>query len=393
MWGKRNEGDGMKRCSLSMFCLCLACVVVGCGEEVEPTAQPSMEATDDAVPATKAEAAERKQSGKADLPFDLCERNGWYEDDECDWFCSDHDPVCHAEPLGPEPQGEPARYPIILAHGFNAGLEGNWSFYKVEAALVADGHTVHSAEVPAFASAATRAEYLAEQVDELLDRTGGGKVNIIAHSMGGLDSRYLISALGYGDRVASLTTISSPHGGSAVADVALALVPGESPADVIDGLATVWSRTFNEVETDADVRAALTSLSTAEMEDFNAKHLDDGRVYYQSWAGVSSVFGIDNPKDIEACEGKFLWHEGQSDVMNAQLVPMAAVLAPGVSFTPNDGMATVEAAKWGEFQGCIPADHFDEVGQIRHDSADPHTGFDHLRFYRNLAYGLTERGF
>lgn len=46
----------------------------------------------------------------------------------------------------------------------------------------------------------------------------GGKVNIIAHSMGGLDARYMIARLGMADRVASLVTIGTPHRGSGMAD-------------------------------------------------------------------------------------------------------------------------------------------------------------------------------
>ena len=345
------------------------------------------------APMTKQEAAEHRQSGKADLPFDLCKKNGWYDDDECDWFCSDHDPVCHAEPLGPEPRGDATRYPIVLLHGFNAGREGSWSFHRVEEALEADGHEVYAAEVHAFASTKTRATALASQIDALLEGShGAGKVNLVAHSMGGLDARYLVGALGYGDRVASVTTISSPHHGSAVADVALRLLP-EPADDLISDLATIWSTTFNTMEEDADVRAALTSLSTEEMRRFNAEVEDDPRVYYQSWAGVSSVLGLNNAKDESACEGLLLRHPGQSDVMNKLLLPMAAILAPGLSLTPNDGMSTVESAKWGVFQGCIPADHYDEIGQIAHDAPDPHTGFDHVRFYRNLAMDLAKRGY
>ena len=374
----------------ALIMACVVALLAGCGADAAPDAQPGAEGD---TPSKLDAAKQRQAAGKADLPFDLCARYGWYEDDVCDWFCSDHDPMCQVQPLGPTPRGEQARYPIVLAHGFNAGRTGDWSFNRVDTTLAADGHEVYLSEVPAFGSAEARARVLAAQIDDVLAQTGAAKVNLIAHSMGGLDARYLISALGYGDRVASLTTISSPHRGSAVADVALKLIPGESPADIIDGLATIWSRSFNEVEADADVRAALVSLSTPELEAFNKAHQDDARVYYQSWAGVSSVFGLSNPKDLEACEGKLLWHEGQADVMNAQLVPMAAVLARGLSFTPNDGMATVASAKWGEFQGCIPADHFDEVGQIGHDGPDPNTGFDHLRFYRNIAYGLAARGF
>ena len=40
----------------------------------------------------------------------------------------------------------------------------------------------------------------------------------------GLDSRYVVSELGYADRVDSVTTISTPHRGSILADVSLGLV-------------------------------------------------------------------------------------------------------------------------------------------------------------------------
>ena len=380
----------MSRYMLLLLSLQYVILSMGCAPEDDAPVEP---AQGESEPMTKQEAAEHKQSGKADLPFDLCKRNGWYDDDECDWFCSDHDPVCHAEPLGTEPVGEPTRYPIVLLHGFNAGREGSWSFYRVEEALRADGHEVYAAEVHAFASTRTRATALSGQIDALLGGEGAPeKVNLVAHSMGGLDARYLVSALGYSDRVASVTTISSPHHGSAVADVALRLLP-EPADDLISDLATLWSTTFNAIEEDADVRAALTSLSTAEMARFNEEVVDDPRVYYQSWAGVSSVLGFNNARDEVACEGLLLRHEGQSDVMNALLLPMAAILAPGLSLTPNDGMSTVASARWGEFKGCIPADHYDEIGQIKRDSPDPHTGFDHVRFYRNVAFDLARRGY
>src|SRR5207249_8887306 len=48
-------------------------------------------------------------------------------------------------------------------------------------------------------------------------------VNIVAHSMGGLDARYAISQLGLGGRVASLITIGTPHLGTPLADAGHAL--------------------------------------------------------------------------------------------------------------------------------------------------------------------------
>lgn len=48
-------------------------------------------------------------------------------------------------------------------------------------------------------------------------------MNIIAHSKGGLDSRYLISGLHMAPYVASLTTICTPHRGSMLADLLMKL--------------------------------------------------------------------------------------------------------------------------------------------------------------------------
>ncbi len=365
----------------------LALGLTACADE---PAEPENDGVD---ALSKSDAAQATQEGKADFSFDLCERKGWYGDGECDWFCPKRDTDCDLAPLGPDPQGLATRFPIVLAHGFDASPTNRWGFNGVAQALEADGHIVEVASVPPYNSPEVRAMFLADHVDAVLERTGAEKVNIIAHSMGGLDTRVLVSGMGYGDRVASVTTISSPHRGTAVADVALGLVPGAADT-AIDALAKAWGRSFSDVAEDTDVRAALSALAEKNAPAFDADYPADGRVFYQSWAGVSSVFGIHNPKDSGACEGKMLVHDGASaDKMDPTLVPMAALTAHGTRLLPNDGMATVESAKYGKFQGCIPADHLDEVGQPGDTGADKHTGFDHLRFYRNISFDLAQLGF
>lgn len=371
---------------MNVWPLFLLLMLAACGSEPEPA--PAQEEQE----LSKEEAARATHEGKADGLFDICARRGWYGDGACDWFCSSPDPDCGVPALGPEPAGEATSYPIVLAHGFDASPDNRWGFYQVEEALVADGHTVYVAQVPPYNSVEVRAGYLAQQVDEVLAQTGAPRVNLVAHSMGGLDGRYLISSLGYGDKVASLTTIASPHQGSAVADVALKLLPGVAD-DAINALARAWGRTYSDVAEDTDLRAALTALSEDNAAKFNAANPNDPQVFYQSWAGVSSVLGIPGPWDEAACEGKRLSHpRGGADRMDLTLIPMAAMVAHGTELRPNDGMATVEGAKLGLFQGCIPADHLDEVGQPKDEGADYHTGFDHVRFYRNLAFDLSARG-
>ena len=248
-----------------------------------------------------------------------------------------------------------------------------------------------------------RAEFLADQVDALLAETGATKVNLVCFSMGGIDCRFLVSPAGldFGAKVASVTTISSPHRGSFVADIATKVLPGTDQSAAIDALATVYGKTFSDVADDSHVVAALQSMSEAAMVQFNVDIVDAEGVFYQSWAGFSSVGGLPHPdKNAEsrACTGAdgkvlMLRNPGTQDRMDALLVASGAMVAHGTELRPNDGVSSVESSKWGEFRGCIPADHLDQVGQIDDVGANHQTGFDYLRFYRNLAFDLAARGF
>lgn len=288
-----------------------------------------------------------------------------------------------------------SKHAIVLAHGFNASTTNSGSFYKVAEALRSEGHLVHEALVAPYRSVEVRAPQLAEHVNQALieckARPGcdASKVHIIAHSMGGLDARYLIAKLGYGDRVASLTTISTPHRGSNIADVLLDYTP-DSGGGAVNALVAAWGQnmTKKELAENSDLSDALIALSEKHAsESFNPSVKDDPRVTYLSWAGVSDVPFFTNAKDAIACEGTL---SGPSDSMALTLAASAPIVGHYTDRRPNDGMVMVESAKWGTFKGCIPADHLDEVGQPKHDKPDSKTGFDHLAFYKNIAASLDD---
>ena len=162
------------------------------------------------------------------------------------------------------------------------------------------------------------------------------------------------------------------------------------------------------IPTDGALAKTLDGL-TLDMELlFNRRTADASGVFYQSWAGVSHVLGKSSPaseKSIRdhciAMDGAPLhfWHENTRDTMNEALwvtAPFASTSLDDnghVVESPSDGMVSVESAKWGLFRGCIPADHYDVIGQIGHLTRDGQTGFDAIDFYRFVASDLAARGF
>ena len=98
-------------------------------------------------------------------------------------------------------------------HSDGSTKRGYWA--NVPAVLTAAGNRVFVPRLPAASSVATRAAELKAFLDRELPE---GQFHLLAHSMGGLDSRYLISRLDMAERVLTLTTLGTPHRGTAFAD-------------------------------------------------------------------------------------------------------------------------------------------------------------------------------
>ncbi len=304
--------------------------------------------------------------------------------------------------LGEEPAGAPTKYPFMFVSG--VATSGTFhSFFGVAELYREIGHgsakpgrgLVTVADLPPFASVQTRGSALAKQIKEALDGYGpSSKINILAHSMGGLDARVAIKLLNedakYRHRVASLTTIATPHRGTALADFALSATSHVSePA--LNALASYFGKDFSALagETETDVRTALQSISEQYATTFNKDYppLDSDGVLYQSWAGVSRYFcSVEYEPDDVVCEGKRYASARVSGCTHGFMAPMAQYFGA----VSNDAMVTVESAKFGKFQGCIPADHLDEIGE---KAAPTKIGFDHLRFYKSLAFDLAKAGY
>ena len=290
-------------------------------------------------------------------------------------------------PAPPAPAKLGAPYPVVLMHGMSGfgtlavgPIEVTY-FDGVVEDLTKRGESVYVTLVPPYDTSEARAAALAPQIDAILARTGKAKVNLIAHSQGGLDARVLTSPAGlaYGDRVASVTTIATPHRGSRVADLVMGLVDN-LPAAVVDEITgsflSLVQKTAFELQTDPHLRAQVTELSEKYMAtSFNPKFVDAPGVTYASYAGRTNL-----RTGIGVCDGaKYANDPFDLDAPQVLLAPLALFLEQG-QLKVNDGLVTVASSKWGEFQECVPADHLKEVGQLGPAAAS----FDHIALFRRV---------
>jgi len=219
------------------------------------------------------------------------------------------------------------RHPIVLAHGmsgFDSLLGIVDYFHRIPRSLQRDGARVFVTEVPQFNDTAVRGEALLAQIEEIVAITGTGKVNIIGHSHGGLDARYVASVRP--DLVASVTAVGSPHGGAALADWLRDRVQNGSfteealgfMANSLGHILSMLSGTSNP----QDAIVALEALTTEGMARFNAEHPQavpaercgegahqvDGVRYY-SWSGTRPVTNVLDVTDAAFAITRWVYDE------------------------------------------------------------------------------------
>ncbi len=267
----------------------------------------------------------------------------------------------------PQPPLIQVRYPVVLMHGFGLAAAARRGGHLHEEALHLRAHGVwaYAPNVASYNTVTVRCELWKQRFEHVLEETGADKLNLIAQSMGGLDARYLISVMGLHENVASLTTISTPHHGTPLANLML-----EQPEGLLQSLSTFADYVSSTALEDAtgNLMQALEELTPEHVgAQFNPLVPDHPSVTYWSYAGAAGK-GTDIPIN------PFLRY------FNTVVYQRAGL---------NDGFVPVESARWGTFQGTIPADHAQQVGlqgiQSHHFDADA--------FYCDLVQRLGNEGF
>lgn len=294
------------------------------------------------------------------------------------------------EKLGPP-------YPIVLAHGFFgfnkfAGLDFATYFYQVKDYLAQHGETqVYTPAVDPFNDSTYRGAELADAIQQILQKTGYAKVNIIGHSQGGLDAR--VVAHDHPDWVASVVMYATPNEGTPVADVVLKLISDPNAQQIIDALVkVVGAPLYDKIGNETSLSKPMKLFSKDGIAAFNKKYPDAPGVKYYSIAGRTalSLGGSDcNAPDAPSFITDFA---KTRDPVDPLLAPTNTLLDEGTA-VPNDGLVQVKSAKWDTFLGCVPADHLDEIGQILGDNPGIGNDWRHKPFFLALVKYLRAQGF
>jgi len=235
-----------------------------------------------------------------------------------------------------------AKTTVVLLRGMFGFSKMLWweYFHGAPKMLEGMGFNVIVPGLPWGGSIEKRSAFLAEAL-----KGCPGPMHLVGHSMGGIDARRYITQLGGHEKVASLTTISSPHHGSILAE------------QVMTAPASPWRRI-----------PAIADLTHAAMRQFNESTPDMPGVIYRSYSAARPL--KDQP-----------WL--------ARPLGLRIAAAEGA----NDSLVSVASAQWGEHLGTLAADHFELIGS--HVWLNPfrrRAPFDHLALYRDIGEWILHPG-
>ena len=260
------------------------------------------------------------------------------------------------------------KYPILMVHGVffrDTRFFNYWG--RIPKELKTNGATIFYGNHASAASVADSAEELKNRIEEILKETGAEKVNIIAHSKGGLDCRYAISKLGMADKVASLTTVNTPHRGCLFADYLLNVIP----SDIKNNVANTYNKTLKKFgEENADFLAAVNNLTDEFCQKLDKELATPENVYCQSIGSVMTAS------------------------KNGQFPLNFSYLLAKYFDGENDGLVSEKSFKWGEKYtllrpvGKRGISHGDVI-DLNRENIDE---FDVREFYVNLVNELKNKG-
>lgn len=261
--------------------------------------------------------------------------------------------------------------PIVLAHGYlGFGSFGFGDVAQIEYFRKVPGYLSSRYQVEVYSSTVGPKDSVVERAADLKRdikaRFGGRPVHIIAHSMGGLDARYLLLPKSgeNPDYIASLTTLSTPHRGTYLADIALM---AGTPQDLLKD--TKFQSVLENLKSSllglgAMFEPALSAVGQGNAGPFTAYikklfGLSDRALPDLTEAGCRRLFAQEPAASPTPC-----FSYGASAVPFVSLSPSLGLphLILNAADGPNDGVVSVHSAKWRTVKSVFPGDHFGVIG-------------------------------
>lgn len=271
-------------------------------------------------------------------------------------------------------------HPIVLVHGL-AGFDTILVdyFYGVKNVLADVGaNEVYTPQLSAVNYSEVRGEQLLDYLEQLKAVTGAKKFNLVGHSQGGIDSRYVASVRP--DLVASVTSVGSPHFGSDTADV-VKNTPLSALTNSIGGaIGTLIGALGGDASLEQDAMGALESLNSEGAAQFNNKYPEGlrssacqkvpeynvGTWYWPNWQSDYSV--NDGDHQVNGVQ-YYSWTGTYSATLNSNPLDvgdaMLAVTKLAFLFEENDGLVGRCSTHLGKvIRDDYTMNHIDEVNQI-----------------------------
>ncbi|MBF0117194.1 MAG: RICIN domain-containing protein [Desulfobacterales bacterium] len=282
------------------------------------------------------------------------------------------------------------KYPVLLLHGIamNDKLLSYNYFGRVPDNLTARGAKVFGGKQDAFGSYTTNAEQIKTKINDIVAQINPatkqpyGKVNIIGHSKGGLDTREMLYL--YPDmksKIASFTTIASPHRGSALGDWVFNTVSHDLLSWAIKIIGFVMGDTKSATASAEYLKRDLMVTKNAQWNSLNGYT----GILCQSYA--AQIITTDTLQQLDTAFLITGWIMGN--------------IAPGTKEPNNDGAVAVDSAKFATFKGTnymvtpgyggITHDGITDRGLLIFPGMTP--GFDAPNFYRTIVANLKTAGY
>lgn len=255
------------------------------------------------------------------------------------------------------------KYPVVLVHGMVVkDFKYFRTFGRIRKILKKNNVKTYVTNQDGVGAIETNAQQIKKEILNILKKENVDKVNIIAHSKGGVDSRYMIHELGMENHVASLTTLSTPHHGSKLSSKLLSIP--DPFRKVIAFFINLFFRICRDKK--PNIIRLGQQLTSESMEEFNKIITNSEKVYYQSYSS-----NVDD-------NNSFL-----------MFIPYTILEYCEEDYT--DGLVSVNSAKWGEYQGDIGGayDHVEMIG-VYGSKKKMHRV---AKFYMSIINGLSEKGF